>query len=51
MATILLTGANGTVSKATIAALQGSGHTLIGLVRDPAKGKDLGIELRTGDLD
>ncbi len=51
MATILLTGANGTVSKATIAALQGSGHTLIGLVRDPAKGKELGIELRTGDLD
>lgn len=51
MATILLTGANGTVSKATIAALQGSGHTLIGLVRDAAKGKDLGIEVRVGDLD
>lgn len=51
MATILLTGANGQVSKATIAALQGSGHTLIGLVRDPAKGTELGIELRTGDLD
>ncbi len=51
MATILLTGANGQVSKATIAALQGSGHTLIGLVRDAAKGKDLGIEVRIGDLD
>jgi uncharacterized protein YbjT (DUF2867 family) len=51
MATILLTGANGTVSSATISALQGAGHTLIGLVRDPAKAKHLGIELRTGDLD
>jgi uncharacterized protein YbjT (DUF2867 family) len=51
MATILLTGATGQVSKATIAALQGAGHRLIGLVRDPAKAKDLGIELRTGDLD
>jgi uncharacterized protein YbjT (DUF2867 family) len=53
MATILLTGANGTVSSATIAALQGAGHKLIGLVRDPSKAKHLGlgIELRTGDLD
>ena len=51
MATILLTGANGQVSAATIAALAGSGHKLIGLVRDPAKGAKLGIELRTGDLD
>ncbi len=51
MATILLTGANGQVSRATIAALEGSGHRLIGLVRDPAKAKDLGIELRTADLD
>lgn len=51
MATILLTGANGKVSAATIAALKGSGHTLIGLVRDPSKAQHLGIELRTGDLD
>jgi len=51
MATILLTGATGQVSRATIAALQGSGHRLIGLVRDRAKAQDLGIELRTGDLD
>ncbi len=51
MATILLTGANGTVSTATIAALQGSGHRVIGLVREAAKGKALGVELRVGDLD
>lgn len=51
MATILLTGATGTVSKATLGALAGSGHRLIGLVRDPAKAEHLGIELRTGDLD
>ena len=51
MATILLTGANGKTSTATIAALKGSGHKVIGLVRDPAKGKDLGIEVRIGDLE
>jgi uncharacterized protein YbjT (DUF2867 family) len=54
MATILLTGANGTVSKATIQALQGQGHRLIGLVRDAAKAeglKALGVELRVGDLE
>ncbi|HVV87481.1 MAG TPA: NAD(P)H-binding protein [Kofleriaceae bacterium] len=54
MATIMLTGANGNVSSATIRALQGSGHKLVGLVRDPAKGQALaaqGVELRTGDLD
>src|SRR5262249_22672491 len=51
MATILLTGANGMVSTATIAALKGSGHRVIGLVRDAAKGKDLGVELRIGDLE
>jgi uncharacterized protein YbjT (DUF2867 family) len=54
MATILLTGANGKVSSATIRALQSSGgHRLIGLVRDASKGKDLealGVELRVGDL-
>ena len=33
MATILLTGANGNVTGATIRALQGQGHKLIGLVR------------------
>jgi uncharacterized protein YbjT (DUF2867 family) len=51
MATILLTGANGAVSTATIAALKGSGHKVIGLVRDAAKGKALGVELRVGDLE
>lgn len=53
MSTILLTGATGSVSSAVIGALQGSGHHLIGLVRDPAKAKALeaqGVELRTGDL-
>src|SRR5262249_26549124 len=42
---------NGTVSTQTIAALKSSGHRLIGLVRDEAKGKDLGIELRIGDME
>src|SRR5215470_4930828 len=51
MATFLLTGANGTVTAPTIAALKSSGHRLIGLVRDEGKGKPLGIELRVGDLD
>jgi len=51
MATILLTGANGKSSTATIAALKGTGHKVIGLVRDAAKGKDLGIDLRVGDLE
>jgi uncharacterized protein YbjT (DUF2867 family) len=46
MSTILLTGATGNVTSAVIRSLQGSGHRLIGLVRDPAKAKDL----RTGDL-
>lgn len=53
MATILITGANGNVSSKTIKALRGSGHRLIGLVRNPAKAKDLeamGVELRVGDL-
>jgi len=53
MSTILLTGANGSVSSAVLRSLQGSGHRLIGLVRDPAKATDLaaaGVELRTGDL-
>ena len=51
MAKILLTGANGTVSTATIGALKGTGHQLIGLVRDPVKGERLGIEFRIGELD
>ena len=54
MATILLTGANGTVTSATIRALQGQGHRLIGLVRDLAKAKpleQLGVELKVGDLE
>jgi uncharacterized protein YbjT (DUF2867 family) len=53
MSTILLTGATGSVSSAVIHALQGSGHRLIGLVRDRAKAQPLealGVELRTGDL-
>lgn len=51
MATILLTGATGQVSQATISALRTSGHRLIGLVRNPDKAAALGIELRTGDLE
>lgn len=50
----MLTGANGNVSSSVIRALQGSGHTLVGLVRDPAKAQALaaqGVELRTGNLD
>lgn len=53
MSTILLTGATGSVSSTVIRSLRGSGHRLIGLVRDEAKAKDLGaqgVELRTGDL-
>jgi uncharacterized protein YbjT (DUF2867 family) len=53
MSTILLTGATGNVTSAVIRSLQGSGHRLIGLIRDPAKAKDLaaqGVELRTGNL-
>src|SRR5262249_17546802 len=42
---------NGKTSTATIAALKGSGHKLIGLVRDGVKGKDLGIDVRVGDLE
>lgn len=40
-------------SSAVIRSLQGSGHRLIGLVRNEAKAKQLaaqGVELRTGDL-
>jgi uncharacterized protein YbjT (DUF2867 family) len=54
MTTILLTGATGKSSTATIAALKGSGHKVIGLVRDAAKGKALkalGVEVRVGDLE
>ena len=53
MSTILLTGANGNTSSATISALRGKGHRLIALVRDEKKGKalrDMGVELRVGDL-
>src|SRR5581483_12414050 len=51
MTTILLTGANGNVTGATVRALKGQGHRLIGLLRDPAKAKGLeGVELRQGDL-
>jgi len=51
MATILLTGANGKTSTATIAALKGQAHKVIGLVRDPAKGEQLDIDVRVGDLE
>ena len=53
MTTILLTGATGNVSTAVIHALQGSGHRLVGLVRDKAKRTlaALGVELRIGDLE
>lgn len=53
MSTILLTGATGNVSSAIIRELQGSGHKLVGLVRDPVKAQPLaalGVELRTGDV-
>lgn len=53
MSTILVTGANGNVSGATIRALQGKGHRVVGLVRDPAKGaalEKLGVKLVVGDL-
>lgn len=54
MATILLTGATGNISSKAIRALHGTGHKLIGLVRDAERAKDLaalGVELRVGDLD
>ena len=51
MTKILLTGASGQVSTATIAALKSTGHQLIGLVRDRVKGERLGIEFRLGELD
>jgi uncharacterized protein YbjT (DUF2867 family) len=54
VANILLTGANGNVASAAIRALQGSGHRLFGLVRNPAKAEalpSLGVELRVGDLE
>lgn len=53
MSTILVIGANGNVSSATIRALQGKGHRIVGLVRDSAKGAELeklGVELVVGDL-
>jgi uncharacterized protein YbjT (DUF2867 family) len=55
MATIFLTGVTGNVSSAVVQELQGAGHKLVGLVRDPAKPqaqsmKACGVELRTGDL-
>jgi len=53
MSTILVIGANGNVSGATIRALQGKGHRIVGLVRDPGKGAELeklGVKLVAGDL-
>jgi uncharacterized protein YbjT (DUF2867 family) len=53
MTTILLTGATGNVVSSVLRELHGSGHKLVGLVRDPAKAQALaaqGIELRSADL-
>ena len=53
MATILLTGATGSVSGSVFPYLNGKGHRLIGLVRNKAKAAALeaqGVELRLGDL-
>lgn len=51
--TILITGANGTISSALLALLASSSDAkLRALVRDPAKAPDLpGVEVAIGDLD
>lgn len=52
--TIVITGANGNVAGATIAALKGADVKLRGLVRDEKKGEALraqGVELVVGDLE
>ncbi|HET6344902.1 MAG TPA: SDR family oxidoreductase, partial [Myxococcota bacterium] len=54
MAVILITSATGKVAEATFAALRGSGHGLIALVRNPDKAQALqaqGITVRRGDLE
>jgi uncharacterized protein YbjT (DUF2867 family) len=51
MATILMTGATGTVSSATIRALSASGQRVLGLARDPKKAERLEVEIRVGDLE
>src|SRR4051794_38297296 len=54
MSTILVTGANGNVAGATIRALQGKGHKIVGLVRDAGKAAELeklGVKLVVGDLE
>jgi uncharacterized protein YbjT (DUF2867 family) len=51
MARILLTGATGKISTAIIEAMRGSGHELVGVVRNPSAGHKLGIEVRGGDLE
>lgn len=52
--TILLTGATGTISNEVINHLQGKGHRIIALVRNPAYIAELearGLEVRLGDLE
>ena len=52
--TILITGANGNVSTAVIAALKGSKNTVRAMVRDEAKAgalKSAGVEIVFGDFD
>jgi NAD(P)H dehydrogenase (quinone) len=49
--TIAITGATGQLGRLAITAIQrrDPGAPLVGLVRDPARGADLGIELRQAD--
>jgi nucleoside-diphosphate-sugar epimerase len=50
---ILLTGATGFIGSAVARALLRRGHSVVGLVRDPARGQTLkqhGVELAVGDM-
>lgn len=52
--TLLITGANGSVSSALQATLEGSGFDIRGLIRDDAKAASLqaqGVQVVVGDLD
>ena len=52
--TILITGATGNISSGIIAQLNGSGHSLRALVRNPEKAEELrrqGVEISVGDLE
>lgn len=51
---ILITGATGNISSGIISRLQGSGHRILALVRNPEKAEELkrqGVEVRVGDLE